>query len=98
MLYGRLTVVAGDPGNVDDIPAPQERPLRPGEIRGLRAVYCLVDRMSGRAAALSIWESREAMEAAEARGDDQRSQAVQNSGGILVSLDRMEVVNALWTD
>lgn len=96
MLYGRLTVVAGDPREVDSIPPPQERPLRPGEIPGLRAVYCLVDRTSGRAAALSIWESREAMEAAEARGDDQRTQAVQNSGGTLVSLDRMEVVNALW--
>ncbi|MGH2463571.1 MAG: hypothetical protein ACRDFZ_08140 [Candidatus Limnocylindria bacterium] len=96
MLYGRLTVVAGDPGEVDAIPQPQERPLRPGESPGLRAVYCLVDRKSGRAAALSIWESREAMEAAEARGDDQRTQAVQNSGGTLISVDRMEVVNALW--
>ena len=54
--------------------------------------------MSGRAAALSVWESREAMEAAEARGDDQRTEAVQNSKGTLVSVDRMEVVNALWTD
>jgi hypothetical protein len=98
MLYGRLTVVAGDPGKVDDIPPRQERPLRPGEIPDLRAVYCLVDRTSGRAAALSIWESREAMDAAEARGDDQRIQAVHNSGGTLVSLDRMEVVNALWTE
>lgn len=91
MLYGRLTVVAGDPGEVDAIPPPQERPLHPGEIPGLRAVYCLVDRTIGRAAALSIWESREAMEAAETRGDDQRNQAVQNSGGTLVGVDRMEV-------
>ncbi len=98
MLYGRLTVVAGDPDEVDAIPSPQERSLRPGEIPGLRAVYCLVDRTSGRAAALSIWESREAMEAAEARGDDQRIQAVRNSGGSLVSVDRMEVVNALWAE
>ena len=59
MLYGRLTLVAGDPGEVDAIPPPQERPLRPGEIPGLRAVYCLVDRTTGRAAALSIWEGRE---------------------------------------
>ncbi|MEX2548380.1 MAG: hypothetical protein WD830_11425 [Chloroflexota bacterium] len=98
MLYGRLTVVAGDPGEVDSVPPPQERPLRPDEIPGLRAVYCLLDRASGRAAALSIWESREAMEAAEARGDAQRVQAVRNSGGSLVSVDRMEVVNALWAE
>jgi hypothetical protein len=38
------------------------------------------------------------MEAAEARGDDQRTQAVENSGGTLVSVDRMDVVNALWTE
>lgn len=30
MLCGRLAVVAGDPGKVDDNPPPQERPLRPG--------------------------------------------------------------------
>jgi heme-degrading monooxygenase HmoA len=75
--------LAGDPGEVDAIPPPQERPLRPGEIPGLRAVYCLVDRTTGRAAALSIWESREAMEAAEARGDDQRTQAVQKRPGVV---------------
>ena len=98
MLYGRLTVVAGDPGEVDTIPPSQERPLRAGDIPGLRAVYCLVDRATGRAAALSVWDSREAMEAAEARGDDQRVQAVRNSGGSLVSVDRMEVVNALWAE
>ena len=98
MLYGRLTVVAGDPGEVDAIPPPQERALRPGEIPGLRAVYCLVDRTTGRAAALSIWESREAMEAAEARGDDQRVLAIRNSGGGLISVDRMEVANALWAE
>lgn len=98
MLYGRLTVVAGDPELVDDMPPRQERPLQPGEIPGLRAVYCLVDRASGRAAALSIWESRQAMDDAEARGDDQRIQAVSKSGGALISVDRMEVVNALWAE
>ena len=56
-------------------------------IAGLRAVYCLVDRTSDRASALSIRESREAMEAAEQRGGDRRIQAVRNFGGSLVSVD-----------
>jgi len=61
MLYGRLTLVAGDPGEVD---------------------------------AMSIWEGREAMEAAEARGAYQRTQAVQKSGGTLAELWTAEVVAA----
>ena len=98
MLYGRLTVIAGDPGKLDSMPPPQERALRPGEVPGLHAVYCLIDRTSGRSAALSIWESREAMEAAEARGDDQRFQAIGTIGGNLERVERMEVVNALWAE
>lgn len=77
MLYGRLTVVAGDSRRGRCHPAAAGAPAASGKIAGLRAIYCLVDRLSGRAAALSIWESREAMEAAEARGDDQRIKAVQ---------------------
>jgi len=62
---------------------------------GLVALYCLIDRSTGRAAAISIWESESAMEAGERRGDEQRRLAEANSGGRVVSVDRLEVVNAL---
>jgi heme-degrading monooxygenase HmoA len=93
-MYARLTVLEGDPERADELPEAYEGPL-PEDMPGLRALYCLIDRATGRAAAISIWESREAMDAAERRGDEQRRLAERNSGGRILSVDRMEVVNAL---
>lgn len=96
-MYGRLTIVDGDPERVDLLPEPQEGTIpRPDEIPGLRALYCLIDRETGRGASLSIWETREAMEASEERAEQQRSQAVETGEGSVLLVERMEVVNALY--
>jgi heme-degrading monooxygenase HmoA len=93
-VYGRLTIIDGDPGRLDLLPEPQEATI-PNEMPGLRALYCLIDRETGRGASLSIWDSREAMEASEDRAGQQRLQAAETGGGNVVSIERMEVVNAL---
>ena len=95
-MYGRLTIIDGDPGRLDLLPEPQEATIpRPNEMPGLRALYCLIDRETGRGASLSIWDSRKAMEASEDRAGQQRLQAAETGGGNVVSIERMEVVNAL---
>jgi len=95
-VYGRLTIIDGDPRRVDLLPEPQVQAIpRENEIPGLRALYCLIDRETGRGASLSIWESREAMDASEERAGDQRSRALANAAGRVVMVERMEVVNAL---
>ena len=97
MMYGRLTIIEGRTDRVDSLPEPQEETIpRENEMPGLRALYCLIDRSTGRAASLSLWDTREDMEASEERASDQRRQAEANSGGKVVSIDRMEVVNALY--
>jgi len=96
-MYGRLTIIEGRTDRVDSLPEPQEQTIpRENEMPGLRALYCLIDRASGRAASLSIWDSQEEMEASEKRAGDQQRQAEENSGGRIVSIDCMEVVNALY--
>jgi hypothetical protein len=96
-VYGRLTIIEGRLDRVDDLPEPQEETIpREGEMPGLRALYCLIDRSTGRAAALSIWNTEEEMKASEDRLASQREQAEEKSGGRIVSIDRMEVVNALY--
>ena len=96
-MYGRLTIIEGRLDRVDDLPEPQEQTIpREEEAPGLRALYCLIDRSTGRAASLSIWNSEEDLKASEERMADQREQAEQKSGGKIVSVDRMEVVNALY--
>lgn len=75
-MYGRLTIIEGRTDRVDLLPEPQEQVIpREDEMPGLRALYCLIDRTSGRAASLSIWESQEEMEASEKRAGEQRRQA-----------------------
>jgi heme-degrading monooxygenase HmoA len=95
-MYGRLTIIDGNPDRLDLLPEPQEETIpRPNEMPGLRALYCLIDHETGRGASLSIWDSREAMEASEERAEQQRRQAVETGGGSVISIERMEVVNAL---
>jgi heme-degrading monooxygenase HmoA len=95
-VYGRLTIIDGDPDRVDLLPEPEETTFpRPDEMPGLRALYCLIDRETGRGASLSIWDSHEAREASEERVARQRRQAEEVGGGRIVSIERMEVVNAI---
>jgi heme-degrading monooxygenase HmoA len=96
-VYGRLTIIEGRLDRVNDLPEPQEQTIpREDEMPGLRALYCLIDRTTGRAASLSIWNTEEDLKASEDRAAKQRDQAEENSGGRIVSVDRMEVVNALY--
>ena len=95
-MYGRLTIIDGNPDRLELLPEPQEQAIpREDEMPGLRALYCLIDRETGRGASLSIWDSREAMDASEERMGEQRSQAEANAAATFVAVERMEVVNAL---
>ena len=95
-MYGRLTIIDGNPEHVELLPEPQEQPIEQDQMPGLRALYCLIDRSTGKGASLSIWDSREAMDASEERAARQRQQAEETGGGRVVSIDRMEVVNVLY--
>lgn len=96
-MHGRLTIIEGRLDRVNDLPEPQEQTIpREDEMPGLRALYCLIDRTTGRAASLSIWDTEEDLRASEERTAKQREQAEEKSGGRIVSVDRMEVVNALY--
>jgi hypothetical protein len=68
-MYGRLTIIEGRLDRVDDPPEPQEQTIpREDEMPGLRALYCLIDRTTGRAASLSIWNSEEGPEGERGAG------------------------------
>lgn len=95
-MYGRLTIIDGSPERVELLPAPQDKPIEEDQMPGLRALYCLIDRATGKGASLSIWDSREAMDASEERAERQRQQAEETGGGRVVSIERMEVVNVLY--
>jgi heme-degrading monooxygenase HmoA len=86
LVCGRLTIIEGRLDRVDNLPEPQEETIpREDEMPGLRALYCLIDRSTGRAASLSIWNSEEDMQASEERpssgsGDSEREERSTPNG------------------
>jgi hypothetical protein len=62
-------------------------PLR--ELEGVREAYLLVDRASGKAATMTLWESEDALRASEEVADRVRRDA---AGDAVRSVERYEVV------
>jgi heme-degrading monooxygenase HmoA len=59
---------------------------------GFEGMYVLVDPDgSGNALALTLWESREAMQASEEMGASSREEVVRRAGGSVVGVERYEV-------
>jgi hypothetical protein len=54
-------------------------------------MYVLVDRESGKALSITLWESREAMLASEQRANSSREEAERSAGGSVVGVERYEV-------
>jgi heme-degrading monooxygenase HmoA len=61
---------------------------------GLTAAYWLVDRESGKALIVTLWESEEAMRASE-EGRRRRQAATSAATGAQVTTERYEIVDAL---
>ncbi|MEV0961414.1 hypothetical protein AB0J25_02130 [Streptomyces sp. NPDC049910] len=64
------------------------------QVRGLPGflgVYWLVDRTTGKAVSLTLWEDEETMRASEEKADRIRVDTARREGQRIVSVDRYEV-------
>jgi heme-degrading monooxygenase HmoA len=61
-------------------------------IAGSRGMYYLVDRASGEAMAVTLWESEQALRASEEQADRIRDESVRRIGGKIVDVKRYAVV------
>lgn len=61
------------------------------EVPGFRGVYYLVDRASGKAKSLTLWEDEQTMQASENRATQIREEVAQREGQRIVSVERFEV-------
>ncbi len=59
---------------------------------GFEGMYVLADRESGTALSITLWESREAMQASEEHSDRSRQDAARSGGGSVAGVERYEVV------
>ncbi len=92
-MYARVSTYQGPPDQIDEgVRYARENILpRVGEIDGFEGVYFLVDRQSGKALSVTLWESEETMRASEEEANRLRSETAQAGGQEVVGVDRYEV-------
>lgn len=60
-------------------------------VRGFSHGYFLVDRATGAAMSMTIWESEEAMSASTESAEERRQERAQTGGASVVSVDTYEI-------
>ena len=61
------------------------------QLDGFKGAYFLVDRDGGKAMSVTLWESREALEASGERAQQMRDEASGQAGASTTSVDSYEV-------
>jgi heme-degrading monooxygenase HmoA len=64
-------------------------------VDGFSHAYFLVDRESGKAASITIWESEDALAASAAKADELRRKGTQPSGASIKAVDTFEIVQTV---
>ncbi|AWK12099.1 hypothetical protein DDQ41_27845 [Streptomyces spongiicola] len=92
-MFARLSRYEGSPVPPEgDLSAHAETIVQ--QVRGLPGflgVYWLVDRATGKAVSLTLWEDEETMRASEENADRIRVDTARREGQRIVSVDRYEV-------
>ena len=92
-MFARVTTYRGDPGQIDEgLNYARESILpRVQQLDGFEGVYYLVDRESGKALTITLWESEEAMRASEEEADRLRSVSAESASATVQDVERYEV-------
>ncbi|MGW0749864.1 hypothetical protein [Streptomyces sp. NPDC002587] len=92
-MFARLSTYQGSPVPVTgDLTAHTEEIVRQvQDVPGFRGVYYLVDRASGKATSLTLWEDEQTMRASEDQAARIREETAQREGQRIVSVEHFEV-------
>jgi heme-degrading monooxygenase HmoA len=92
-MFARLSTYQGSPVPAQgDLTTNWEKTVAQiREASGFRGVYYLVDRASGKAKSLTLWDDEQAMQASEDRGTRLREEVAHREGQRVVSVERFEV-------
>ncbi len=92
-MFARVSTFRGDPGHIDQaINYIQESVLAnvsPDE--GLEGFYHLVDRESGKAISITLWESEQAMRATEEEANQSRAEIASAANATVENVETYEV-------
>ena len=92
-MFARVSTYQGSPQQIDEglDHARQSILPRVQEVDGFEGVYYLVDRQSGKALSITLWESEEAMRASEEEANKLRGESAEAAGATVGGVERYEV-------
>lgn len=92
-MFARLSTYQGSPVPAEgDVAANSEAIVRQvQDVPGFRGVYYLVDRATGTAKTLTLWDDERTMMDSEEQAARIREQTAQREGQRIVSVERFEV-------
>jgi len=78
-VFARVSTFAGSPDQVDESIREGREQIVPAvrQIRGCKGLLYLVDRTTGKAMSVTLWETEEAMRMSEQAADQIRGESVQ---------------------
>lgn len=94
-MYARITTTTSDSNRIDEVVHYAQTTLIPAlkQIPGINASYCLVDRQSGKAMVMTVYESLESLHAADERAKQLREQTTSdNPGTAAANVETYEVI------
>ncbi|MEU0373175.1 hypothetical protein ABZ070_23495 [Streptomyces sp. NPDC006283] len=92
-MFARLSTYQGSPVPAEgDLSAQSQEVVRQIQgVPGFLGVYYLVDRATGKARSLTLWEDEETMLASEREAARIREETAQREGQRILSVERFEV-------
>ena len=92
-MAARISTFAGDPAKVEEGLRHAVQDVLPDArgIDGWKGIVMMIDRLTGSEKTITLWESREALEASEAAADQLRARAADEAEQRIVSVERFEV-------
>ncbi|CAM5245936.1 hypothetical protein GCM10010343_49010 [Streptomyces avidinii] len=92
-MFARLSTYQGSPVPAEgDVSANSEAIVRQvQDVPGFRGVYYLIDRTTGVAKTLTLWDDERTMSESEEEGARIREETAQREGQQIISVERFEV-------
>ncbi len=92
-MYARVGTYQGDAEQLREGFERQTDPLE--QVDGFERAYFLIDSDSGKGMSITMWESKEALEASAEAANRMRADATQPSGATIISVESYEVAITL---
>ena len=92
-MAARISTFAGDPAKVEEGLRHAVQDVLPDArgIDGWKGIVMMIDGLTGSEKTITLWESREALEASEVAADQLRARAADEAEQRIVSVERFEV-------